>query len=294
MLSQVSASKSKSTSNSKSALLEWKIDETTAGLHAAFGKFLHSIDKIHAAIIVEYIAALKSEVNLADSFRKDVILLLCKVSEHMNNKSFKELSRNDVLQFLDSYRKTETEDPLHKWIGTYNTFRMHLLRFFKWLYFPEIEPTKRQKPAVVKNMPALRRKEKSIYKPSDLWTQQDDLLFLKYCPAEREGCYHAISRDLSARSHEILKLKIRDLTFKNVGSSQYVEVVVNGKTGTRSIPLINSVPYLKDYLDHGHPQPRNPNAPLICGVGKGLGRHVKPFRIYAIYDEYKKHIFPKL
>ena len=37
-------------------------------------------------------------------------------------------------------------------------------------------------------------------------------------------------------------------------------MLVNGKTGTRHIPLINSIPYLKDYLDHEHPQPRNPNA----------------------------------
>jgi hypothetical protein len=70
--------------------------------------------------------------------------------------------------------------------------------------------------------------------------------------------------------------------------------MVNGKTGTRPIPLIDSIPYLKDYLDHEHPQPRNPSAPLICGTGKGLGRHIKAFRIYMIYDEYKKQVFPKL
>ena len=53
-------------------------------------------------------------------------------------------------------------------------------------------------------------------------------------------------------------------------------------------------PYLKDYLDHEHPQPRNPNAPVICGTGKGLGRHIRAFRIYMIYKEYKQHVFPKL
>jgi hypothetical protein len=290
--SQVSASSSSSVT--KSALLGRKIDETAAGLQASIARQLHLINEDNAAIIVEYVAALKSEVNLADNYRRDVIILLCRLCTFHDNRPFKDLTRTDVLGFLDSFRKTETQDPLHKWIGTYNTFRMHLVRFFKWLYSPDIERTKRQKSPVVENIPALRRKEKSIYKPSDLWTQQDDLLFLKYCPSARERCYHAISRDLSARPHEILKLKIRDLSFKSVGSSQYCEVVVNGKTGQRSIPLINSIPYLKDYLDHGHPQPRNPNAPLICGVGKGLGRHIQPLRILMIYDEYKKHIFPKL
>ena len=287
--SQVSASKS-----SRSVLLERKIDETVEGLQASFGKLLHSIDEKNAGIIVEYVSALKSEVNLADTYRRDVIVLLSKLSKYTSNKPFSELVRNDVLEFLDSYRKTETEDPMHRWIGTYNIFRMHLLRFFKWLHAPEIEPDKRQKPPVVENIAKLRRKEKSIYRPSDLWTQQDDLLFLKYCPNERDRCYHAISRDLSARPHEIVKLKIKDLSFKSVGSSQYCEVVVNGKTGQRSILLINSIPYLKDYLDHSHPQPRNPNAPLICGAGRSLGRHIKAYRILTMYIEYKKHIFPKL
>jgi hypothetical protein len=73
-----------------------------------------------------------------------------------------------------------------------------------------------------------------------------------------------------------------------------VEIVVNGKTGTRPIPLINSIPYLKDYLDHEHPMPRNPKAPIICGVCKGLGRHLTSFRMGQIYQTYKQKIFPAL
>jgi integrase len=194
-------------------------------------------------------------------------------------------------------RKIETQDPLHKWIGSYNVYKIHLLRFFKWLYSPNLEPDKRQKPSVIDNIPPLHRKERSIYKPSDLWTQQDDLLFLKYCPTKREKYYHAISRDLSCRPHEILKLKIKDISFKTVGTSQYAEVVVNGKTGNRPIPHINSIPYLtylKDYLDHEHPMPRNQNSPLISGIARGLGRHIKPTRIHRIYEDYKNLIFPKL
>jgi hypothetical protein len=49
------------------------------------------------------------------------------------------LERKDVLAFLDSLRKSEITDPLHKWIGTYNVYRVHLIRFFKWLYSPDLE-----------------------------------------------------------------------------------------------------------------------------------------------------------
>jgi hypothetical protein len=100
------------------------------------------------------------------------------------------LTRSDIVEFLDAYRRTEKQDPLHKWIGTYNiyrNYRIHILRFFKWLYYPDLEANIRSKPSVVENLPQPKRKEKSIYKPSDLWTQQDDLLFLKYCHSKGTG-----------------------------------------------------------------------------------------------------------
>ena len=52
----------------------------------------------------------------------------------------------------------------------------------RWLYYPEIEPRKRLKPKVVENIPLLKRKEQSIYKPTDLQTTEDDLLLPKYGP----------------------------------------------------------------------------------------------------------------
>jgi hypothetical protein len=97
-------------------------------------------------------------------------------------KASKEITREDILSFLDSSRKAESVDPLHKWIGTYNLYRMQLMRFFKWLYYPNVDQRKRPKPPVIENIPQLKRKEKSIYKPTDLWTAEDYSLFLKYCP----------------------------------------------------------------------------------------------------------------
>jgi integrase len=124
------------------------------------------------------------------------------------------------------------------------------------------------------DIPKLKRKEKSCYKPSDLWTQEDDLLFLKWVTNKRDRCYHTMSGDLSARPHEILSLKIKDVIFKSTGKIQYAEVLVNGKTGTRPIPLIQSIPYVKDWLSN-HPSKNNPNSPLFIGLGRrNLGRQL--------------------
>lgn len=84
-----------------------------------------------------------SEINPSDHYRRDTIFLLCSLSTFFKNtKHFKEITRDDLLSFLGSYRKTEDVDPLHKWIGRYNTYRMQLMRFFKWLDFPDIEQKK--------------------------------------------------------------------------------------------------------------------------------------------------------
>jgi hypothetical protein len=247
-----------------------KIENATEGLSHNCSNYLFNRvlpgpkGKENALTICDYIlSSLKPETNPSGYYRRDNIILLCNLSTFFKNtKLFRQITREDLLSFLDSYRKPDTVDPLHKWIGTYNIFRIELMRFFKWLYSPDIEPNKRSKPPVIENIPKLKRKEKSIYKPTDLWTAQDDSLFLKYCPNPRDRCYHAMSRDSTARPHELLKLRIKDVVFKLTpdNKKQYAEILVNGKTGTRHIPLIDSIPYIKEWITNHHPQAGNPNS----------------------------------
>ena len=128
------------------------------------------------------------------------------------------------------------------------------------MYYPEHPKNERLKPKCILNLKQIPRREKSIYSPSDLWTTEDDLLFLRYCPSKRMRCYHTVARDSSCRPHGLLKLKIKDLVYKSIDGKQYAEILVNGKTGSRHIPLINSLPYIKEYLMSEHPTPTNPNS----------------------------------
>jgi integrase len=194
-------------------------------------------------ILEEYVNALRREINPSDNYRQLTERVLYKFTEFVGVRDYRQVGQKEILLFLNSLRKLEPTDPLHKWIGTYNLYLIILRRFFKWFYNPEIEPNKRPKPEFMNGIAKLKRREKSIYKPTDLWTAEDDILFLKYCPSKRDRCYHMISRDSSCRPHEILKLKIKDVVFKMVGDKQYAEILVNGKTGQRHIPLINSITY---------------------------------------------------
>jgi integrase len=242
-------------------------------------------------ILDDYIEARKTEANISKNFQR-LILRTVNYLTRYTNKNLKDITREDIVSFLNSVRKSQTEDPSHRWIGTYNTYLILLITFFKWLYYPNMEAKQRPKPELLQNVKHLRRKEKSAYKPTDMWSQEDDLLFLKYCPFKRDRAYHAISRDSSCRPSEILGLRIKDLVFKMAGNRQYAEIVVNGKTGTRAIPLINSIPYVKDLID-SHPQKNNPNACLIHNE-RVFGRRISIFGLFHMYKRYKTKILPSL
>jgi len=92
------------------------------------------------------------------------------------------MTREDIISFLEKFHKPEELDPLHKWVGTYNIKREIVRQFFSWFYDPNTERIRRKRPPIMENIPSFKRKEISIYKPTDLWTQTDDLLFLTYCP----------------------------------------------------------------------------------------------------------------
>jgi hypothetical protein len=63
--------------------------------------------------------------------------------------------------------------------------------------------------------------------------------------------------------------------------------------------LISSIPYVKDWLDE-HPQGENPNAPLICGYDKSLGKwlnhvHLTRFMLIIKMDYSQSYwLFSKL
>lgn len=268
------------------------IQECCNGLKQYSYNCVNKAGYVNGSTICKYILAVRAAGDLSDNYRIALVATLSKLSQFLRNKSFKSMQRQDIIAFLNQYQKPESIDPIHKWIGTYNHHLTTLISFFKWLYYPN--DTDRQKPDVVKNIGMKTRREKETYNHSDLWSLDDDNLFFKYCTSERLKCYHAISLDTSARPHELVALKIKDVQFRqNADGTQFVEVPVNGKTGKRFLPLFNSVPYVKSYLDHSHPQPNNPEAPFLCGVQKHLGKHIQPSRPTRDYAD-EKNAFTKL
>jgi hypothetical protein len=127
------------------------------GLTPFFDRILRRISRENGLIIAEYIAAMKREINISPGYKKANIQTLVGLIEFHSNKkkNFNEMTREDILQYLDGLRRPEASDPLHKWIGTYNLCLIIVLRFLS-AYYPDIEPDKRPKPKVVENIARLK------------------------------------------------------------------------------------------------------------------------------------------
>jgi hypothetical protein len=67
-------------STRRSPLLDRKIDEISAGLQSSYSQNLRSISEANAVTIIDYIAAVKIEINLSDNYRKDLIQVLSRFS----------------------------------------------------------------------------------------------------------------------------------------------------------------------------------------------------------------------
>ena len=97
-------------------------------------------------VIADYILALKTEINLSLSYKRMNVVVLTKLCKFGSQRDFRELKREEIISFLDSLRRPEASDSLHKWIRTYNLYRVLLIRFFRWLYSPDME--KKQRPKI--------------------------------------------------------------------------------------------------------------------------------------------------
>jgi integrase len=276
-----------------------KVDQITKGQKPYINRMLLNIlnaSSCNVENICDFIIAERNEIDIKGSTIEWHVKVLGQIQRFCSFKGFRDMTKDDILNFLNSLRKSSDEDPTNKSIGNRNNKQRVLLKFFKWLYNPEIDHRNRPTPLCMKGVKVLPRKELSPYKPSDLWTQRDNEIFLKYCPSNRDRAFHAMAIDTSCRPHELLGLKIKDIQFKvSANEMQYAEVLVSGKTKSRTVPLLSSLPYVKEWIQ-GHPLGENPNSWLFIALSKnnfgckisldGLLRHYK--------DQYRDKYFPRL
>jgi integrase/recombinase XerD len=204
--------------------------------------------------------------------------------------TFTDISSNEpITNFLDSKLKSTQEDPDGKSIITWDDYLGRIKYFFRWLHncrgkYPPIDPSDWQTPAFLK-IKKKKSNRQSPYSESELWEQDDILSIVKYEPYKRNKAALTLFWDLDARNHEVTRLKIKHIHFKErYGEGQ---IPYNTKTGGGPILLTSSFPYVRDWLNE-HPYRNELEARLICNLSNGSP--VKPDAMWTMMKQLKKRV----
>jgi hypothetical protein len=99
------------------------------------------VSQENALTICDYILAYQVEASsLSDHHKTNVILTLKKLSTLHQNQPFRDMTKQEIIAYLDTHRKSEQKDPEHKWkAATYNHYLTALIRFYRRLKYPNLE-----------------------------------------------------------------------------------------------------------------------------------------------------------
>jgi integrase len=179
------------------------------------------------------------------------------------NKPYKELTKEDMVKWVAQIKAHYAE-------STVATFKVLVKRFIKWTHYGSDKNKKDYPQSVAWIETESRKKLADRIQRKTIISHEDLMRLLNSVKTLRDRALLFCLYESACRAGEILSLKINDIEL----NQQYAVIAVEGKTGRRRIPLVISVPDLKQWLDK-HPQKDNPDAPLWQkdkkGKGDGLG-----------------------
>jgi site-specific recombinase XerD len=182
--------------------------------------------------------------------RRNQLFVLRRLSNEVD-KPFEEMTKDDLRTFLvevRTFKGREYSESILK------TFRINIKKFFKWL---QSEKGKKTVPDSVFEWLKPGPKNKNGITADMLLTENDIKRMLEACTSSRDRAIISALYESGARKGELLGLRIGDIMPDDVSA----KLMLQGKTGRRSVRLLNAWPYLATYLED-HPDKNNPKAGL--------------------------------
>ena len=99
--------------------------------------------------------------------------------------------------------------------------------------------------------------------PKDLLTKDEIEAQISAAKNPRDKALISMLYETGARIGELIDLTVGDIEDRKHGK----KVVISGKTGSRRLPLVESVPHINNWLNK-HPNPKK-DAPLWCKIQQG-------------------------
>ena len=206
---------------------------------------------------------------------------LVKLSK-MLSKPFSDAVESDVRRVMGELNQTDLSEETKK------TFKVMLRKFYRFIrgitrkgqYPPEVEWISI----------AIPNNHKKL--PEELLTEEEILKIIQNCGTLRNRALIATLGESGCRVGEIGSMKIKHVSFEEYGA----RITVGGKTGMRKILVINSAPYLQEWINQ-HPTNENPESYLWCGnktEAISYARICSILKIAVKKAEIKKRVYPHL
>ena len=185
--------------------------------------------------------------------------------------SFDEMEKRDVKDLVTWVHRQDYTDE------TIDTYKSVIKAFWNWLKDTERDET----PAEVKWITLTNSGGNSDTLPKDLLTKEDITAQAEAANNPRDKAFIWLLYETGARIGELIDLTVGDIEDRTNGR----KIVIDGKTGARRLPLVESVPYLNVWLNK-HPNPEK-DAPLWAKIQqRGPSKHLNPGQVTDVRELY--------
>ncbi len=169
-------------------------------------------------------------------------------------KDFEKATEKDFETVLNKLDKTDYAPQ------TKLDFKKTIKKFYKWLNGGE------QYPESVRWIKTGRKRNDQKL-PEELLTEEEAKKMIETASHPRDRAVISVLWESGCRVGEFLGMQLKHLAFEDM----VTKITVRGKTGARRIPLIDSTPYLAEWMEN-HPFKDKPDSLLWIGIGT-VGRN---------------------
>ncbi len=190
------------------------------------------------------------------------------------DRDLEQLTEQDIDKYLDFIDKKYKP-------RTASDKRMFLIQFLKW-YFNK----KKEDIALISNIKVKRNH--TIKLPEELLSPKEIKKMIRVAENARDKAVVALLYETAARAGEFLQLRIKHIEIHKDENILYGFVTLpKGKTVSRKLPLIYSLPHVKDWINQ-HPIADNPNAPLFLNQHRSKDNALSTTALTDILKKYAK------